>query len=124
MSHAQIAAALAAAVAKGAHPAVAPIGASDDYMINEVLRDKEAPPAAHPGWTEVHLILDGKAVLVVGGKVVDGGGKPAMAIEGGTRHTVVKGDVVVVPPDTPHWYTQIESPIVAIEVRFKSGKIE
>ena len=31
---------------------------------------------------------------------------------------VVKGDVVLVPPQTPHWYPEIEGTITYLEIRF------
>jgi quercetin dioxygenase-like cupin family protein len=34
------------------------------------------------------------------------------------RRKVAKGDVVIVPPNTPHWYTDIDGSLDAIEVRF------
>ncbi len=119
----QIQDALRASIGKGADPALAPIGKTDTYMVTEVYRVKEAPPAAHPGWTELHIILDGRAVLVTGGRIAGGVGKAGNFIEGGVRQTVHKGDVVIVPANTPHWYTQIDEPITAIEVRFQDPAV-
>ncbi len=115
----QIQAALRASAGKGADPALALIGKTDTYMVNEVRRVKEAPPASHPGWTELHIILDGKAVLVTGGRIISGAGKSGSVIEGGVSQTVHKGDVIIVPANTPHWYTQIDGAVTAIEVRFQ-----
>jgi quercetin dioxygenase-like cupin family protein len=54
--------------------------------------------------------------VVTGGKVVrDSSGAK---VEGGVSRRVAKGDVILVPADTPHWYKDVESPVTYLEVRF------
>ena len=48
-------------------------------------------------------VIDGSATLVTGGKLT---GK---AIEGGDVRTVSKGDFLVVPEGTPHWFSAVNS---------------
>jgi mannose-6-phosphate isomerase-like protein (cupin superfamily) len=106
----------------GQNPVVAAMSVTDQYVINEAVRAKVGPPAVHPGWTEVHIILEGSGTFVTGGKLTNSpDGKPA-AIEGGVTQKVKKGDVVVVPSNTPHWYQHIDSEITAVEVRFVAPK--
>jgi quercetin dioxygenase-like cupin family protein len=38
------------------------------------------------------------------------------AIEGGTSRRVAKGDFVMVPENTPHWFTGIEGTLVLMSV--------
>jgi hypothetical protein len=64
----QLATTLKAAIAKPSDPALSPIAVSDQYFINEVHRSKAAAPAVHPGWTELHIILDGSGTFVPVGK--------------------------------------------------------
>jgi len=117
VDHAEIADRLAKAMGASKDPAVAAVATTDQYLINQVHRVKIAPPAVHPGWTELHIVLEGSATFVTGGKIVtDKGG--ASAIDGGIGRKLSKGDVVIVPPNTPHWYKQIDAGITVVEVRF------
>lgn len=68
--------------------------------------------------TEIYYILEGSATLVTGGTVPDPHqlrpGSGAMItmqgakIEGGVSRRVTKGDVVVIPARTPHWFSDQE----------------
>jgi mannose-6-phosphate isomerase-like protein (cupin superfamily) len=106
---------LDAAIAKGSDPATASIGVTDQYAIHEVHRGKSGPAAVHPGWTELHFILDGSATFVTGGTMTPG---RAATIEGGVSRKVKKGDAIIVPPNTPHWYSQVDDSMTYLEVRF------
>ena len=77
--------------------------------------------------TEVYQMLDGAGTLVTGGKIVDGkptapglGGHISISgprIEGGVSRRVVKGDVIVIPGGTPHWWSNLETDIHYLIVR-------
>jgi mannose-6-phosphate isomerase-like protein (cupin superfamily) len=118
VSGAQLTEKLRAAIALSSDPALSPIGVSDQYFINEVHRSNGGPPAVHVGWTELHLILQGSAIFVTGGKIVTLPGGAGSAIEGGVSRKVGSGDAIIVPPNTPHWYKQIDGSLTSIEVRF------
>jgi mannose-6-phosphate isomerase-like protein (cupin superfamily) len=111
---------LKAAIAKPSDPALSPIAVSDQYFINEVHRVKAGPPAIHPGWTELHIILEGGGTFVTGGKITAVPGGTGTMIEGGVSRKVGKGDAILVPANTPHWYKQIDGSLTAIEARFIS----
>jgi mannose-6-phosphate isomerase-like protein (cupin superfamily) len=63
----------------------------------------------HANWNDVMFVLDGEATEVTGGTTI--GGKLNTAteetqgtgIDGGTLTPIAKGDVVHIPPNTPHW---------------------
>ncbi len=71
-----------------------------------------------PGQVEVHdketdiiYVTDGDATFVTGGTMV--GGKQSKAaqwlgtdIQGGESHQLSKGDVIMVPAGTPHWFKE------------------
>lgn len=116
----ELAHALHAAVTAHADPAVAAIGVTDQYAIHEVHRSKASgPPAVHHGWTELHYILSGGGTLVTGGKIEVQPGHPQGVIVGGTTQRVHKGDAVIIPPETPHWYTKVDGGgLTYLEVRF------
>lgn len=102
-----------------------PIANTDQYRINIVRRGRAAGAIAHQGNTEVHYIIDGSGTFVSGGTIVrpEGGsaagrGASAAEIQGGVSRHVTKGDVVVIPENSPHWYKDVEGSITYLEVRF------
>jgi mannose-6-phosphate isomerase-like protein (cupin superfamily) len=104
--------------------ATAAVENSDHYRINIVRRTKPAGAVAHPEGTEVHHIIEGAGTLVTGGSMVRstsgrGGGA---TIEGGRSRRVAKGDVILIPAGTPHWYKDLEGTITYLEVRFELPK--
>jgi mannose-6-phosphate isomerase-like protein (cupin superfamily) len=109
---------LKAAAAILSDPALSPIGVSDQYSIQEVHRGKAGPPAIHHGWTELHFILEGSGTFVTGGQITGVPGGADSIIEGGASRKVQKGDAVIIPSDTPHWYRTIDGSLTYLEVRF------
>ena len=102
----------------------APVKLADHYRVNIVRRTTGQGAIAHPDGTEVHHIIEGAATLVTGGTIVRAAGAAAgtATIEGGQSRRVAKGDVVLVPAGTPHWYKDLEGPITYLEVRFDLPK--
>jgi len=119
VAHDQLAAVLKAAIAKPADPAFSAIKVTDEYSINEVHRAKDGAAAIHPTWTELHVILEGSANFVTGGKIIPPAGGGLATIEGGISRRVVKGDAILIPPNTPHAYNHIDG-LTYLEVRFIS----
>jgi mannose-6-phosphate isomerase-like protein (cupin superfamily) len=92
---------------------------TDQYRINIVRRGKGAGAIAHAGNTEVHYIVDGSATFVTGGSIVRPAAAGAVAeIRDGVSRHVSKGDVVVIPENSPHWYKDVDGSITYLEVRF------
>jgi mannose-6-phosphate isomerase-like protein (cupin superfamily) len=102
----------------------APVKLADHYRINIVRRTTGQGAIAHPDGTEVHHIIDGTATFVTGGTIVRAPGAAAgtATIEGGQSRRVSKGDVILVPAGTPHWYKDLEGAITYLEVRFDLPK--
>ena len=73
---------------------------------------------SHDGYTAVVYVVSGAATLVIGGTakttVPDKFG--GQSIQGGESHRISKGDVYIVPPDTIHWYKNVETPFRYLEV--------
>jgi glc operon protein GlcG len=91
---------------------------TDQYRINIVRRGKAAGAIAHRPGTEVHHIIDGAGTLVTGGTIVRPAGGGMAVIQGGESRHVVKGDVILIPENTPHWYKDVDGSITYLEVRF------
>ena len=114
-SDAELTAALKEAAARAGMQTGA-ISNTDQYRINVIRRTQSGTPLTHTGNTELHYIIEGSATVVTSGKVVrDSNGA---TVEGGVSRRVTKGDVILVPADTPHWYKDVEGSVTYLEVRF------
>ena len=114
-SDAELMAALKEATARAGMQTGA-ISNTDQYRINVIRRTQSGTPLTHAGNTELHYIIEGSATVVTSGKVVrDSSGA---TVEGGVSRRVTKGDVILVPADTPHWYKDVEGSVTYLEVRF------
>ena len=87
-----------------------------DLLVSGNHRDKAGQVEIHEKETDVMHIIDGEATFVTGGTIV--GGKPTgpgqirgTDIKGGMTQHVVKGDVIVVPAGTPHWFKEVPKSI-------------
>ena len=70
---------------------------------------------SHEDWTGVVVIMSGAATFITPGtasaaqrprETPEGG----QLVGGGESHRVSKGDVVIIPPNAPHMYKNIEEP--------------
>ena len=121
-SAAELASALKAATASAGGMTTAAISNTDQYRINIVHRARPAGAIAHAGNTELHYITEGSGTVVTGGTIVRGAGGTAASIANGVTQRVTKGDVIIVPANSPHWYSQIDSTITYLEVRWLAPK--
>lgn len=101
-----------AAFAKGA----VLFDASDKYMVHASHRDKAGVVELHEQDADIIYVLDGSAVFVtggemVGGKVIGPGEIRGAEIKGGETRTISKGDVIIVPAGTPHWFKEVPGPL-------------
>jgi quercetin dioxygenase-like cupin family protein len=73
---------------------------------------------SHKDFTAVVYVVSGAATLVIGGtaKTASPDKFGGQSIQGGESHRISKGDVYIVPPDTIHWYKNVETPFRYIEV--------
>ena len=89
------------------------------YPVALEYRTGTTSPSVHKGRAELIYVEDGGCTLVTGGKLVNakegaGGNMSGTAIEGGTPRKITKGDYILVPPDTPHWYTEVQGTFVSV----------
>lgn len=88
--------------------------------------------SSHDKVTEVYQIIEGKGTLVTGGEIVNpqrreggselvgqvnGPGVSGSAVRGGVSRAVAPGDVIIIPAGTPHWFSEVEIPIICSVVR-------
>jgi glc operon protein GlcG len=92
------------------------------YQVHTSRREKAGVAEVHTIDTDVFYVTSGSATLVTGGRMV--GGKEIApnefrgdAIEGGETRRIAKGDVVVIPAGTPHWFKAIDGPVTYYAVK-------
>lgn len=96
--------------------------ASDKYMVHASRREKAGMAEVHTKDADIIYVLDGAATLVTGGTVVDAKTTAADEIRGReitggeTRH-LAKGDVMIVPAGTPHWFKEVTAPFTYYVVK-------
>jgi mannose-6-phosphate isomerase-like protein (cupin superfamily) len=96
---------------------------TDQWRVNVVRRGKGAGAIQHAGNSELHYIIEGGATVVTGGTIVRPTTSGAVAeIQGGVSHHVSKGDVVIIPENSPHWYKDVDGSVTYLEVRFVAPK--
>lgn len=111
---------VAAAFAKGA-----PLLETAGYKIHASRRVEAGQAEVHTRDTDIIYVLDGSVTFVTGGTVVE----PreigpdeirGTRIEGGTARALSKGDVMVVPAGTPHWFSQVDETFLYYVVKATS----
>ena len=110
---------VAAAFAKGAV-----LVNSGNYMVHASRRDTEGQAEVHTKDADIIYMLEGSTTFVTGGTVVDGTTTAAdeirgTRVQGGETRTLRKGDVVVVPRGTPHWFKEISGPVLYYVVKVR-----
>ena len=103
-----------------------PLARGMNYKIDASHRDEPGIVEIHTRDTDLIYMLEGTATLVTGGTVID-----AKTIEpeeirgreskGGESRTVTKGDVVVIPNGTPHWFKEVKGPINYYVVKVRAA---
>jgi uncharacterized protein GlcG (DUF336 family)/mannose-6-phosphate isomerase-like protein (cupin superfamily) len=84
-----------------------------------------------PGVVEVHLkdadimyVLRGSAIIMTGGKLLDGRTVApdeirGSQLEGGEAHNLVPGDVLIIPHSEPHWFKEVKGPFLYFTVKVR-----
>jgi quercetin dioxygenase-like cupin family protein len=93
---------------------LAPYNASLEY------RGSVGPAAIHEKEAEFFYVIDGSGTLTTGGKLAgekrNGDNLTGTAIEGGSSRNVGKGDFIVVPENTAHWFSKIDGTLVLMSL--------
>lgn len=96
--------------------------ASDKYMVHASRREQPGMAEIHTKDTDIIYVFDGKATFVTGGSAIDP--KPTAPdeirgreITGGDTRLIAKGDVIIVPAGTPHWFKEVSAPFLYYVVK-------
>jgi mannose-6-phosphate isomerase-like protein (cupin superfamily) len=81
------------------------------YTVNVEHRSSQPQTASvHEAEAELFYVVDGSATMITGGKLMPDN----KGIEGGTPTKLNKGDFFMVPKGVPHWFSQIDAPVLNI----------
>ena len=93
-------------------------------MVHASRREKPGMSEVHELDTDIIYVLNGTATFITGGKSID----PKLvaqnefrgtSIDGGETRELKKGDVVIVPKGTPHWFKQIDGAFLYYVVKVR-----
>lgn len=95
---------------------------SDKYMVHTSRREKAGVAEVHLKDADIIYVQEGAATLVTGGTVVDPKNVTAdevrgAEISGGETRQISKGDVIIVPAGTPHWFKEVPGPMTYYVVK-------
>lgn len=99
-------------------------GRDGNYMVHASRREKPGLVEIHSKDADVIHVLDGKATFITGGKIVDAKEIAqdeirGSSVEGGQVTQLAKGDVIVVPAGTPHWFKEVDGPFLYYVVKVR-----
>jgi uncharacterized protein GlcG (DUF336 family)/mannose-6-phosphate isomerase-like protein (cupin superfamily) len=91
-------------------------GDGRNYMVHASHRDGAGMAEVHTLDADIIYVLDGSATFVTGGTVEGGRETAANEIRGtsitnGEVRRIAKGDVLIVPSGTPHWFKDVTGPL-------------
>jgi quercetin dioxygenase-like cupin family protein len=102
---------------------------TSNYQVYAVRRDKPGTVEQHALDTDIIMVLEGAATFVTGGSVTDArtlGPNEASGsgIRDGQSRQLGKGDVVIVPNGTPHWFRDVSPTISYFAVKLRQTNIQ
>src|SRR5262249_9722526 len=108
---------VAAAFAKGM-----PMLENSQFKIHASRREAPGIAEIHTKDTDIIHVLEGSGTLVTGGPAVE---PKTLApdeirgkdIKGGESRRISKGDVIVIPNGVPHWFKQVDGPLLYFVVK-------
>jgi uncharacterized protein GlcG (DUF336 family)/mannose-6-phosphate isomerase-like protein (cupin superfamily) len=99
-------------------------GVDRNYMVHTSRRDKPGLAEIHTTDTDIIYVMQGTATFVTGGTAVD----PkeiapneirGSRIEGGITRQLSKGEVIIVPNNTPHWFKQVNDEFLYYTIKVR-----
>ena len=91
------------------------------YNVSLEYRAAVANAAVHEKEAELFYVIDGAATMITGGKLTketrtNAENLSGSGIEGGVTRRVAKGDFIMVPENTPHWFSAIDGTITLMSL--------
>lgn len=99
-------------------------GSNRNYMVHTSRRDKSGLAEIHNLDTDIIYVLQGTATFVTGGTAVDAkeispNEIRGSRIEGGVTRQLSKGEVIIVPNNTPHWFKEVNGEFLYYTIKVR-----
>jgi uncharacterized protein GlcG (DUF336 family)/mannose-6-phosphate isomerase-like protein (cupin superfamily) len=99
-------------------------GTNHNYMVHTSRREKPGMAEIHALDTDIIYVLDGQATFVTGGAAVDAKTTApdemrGTRIDGGETRQLVKGNVIIVPNGTPHWFKDVSGTFLYYTIKVR-----
>src|SRR5213593_488834 len=99
-------------------------GEGRNYMVHASRREAAGQAEVHVKDADIIYVLEGSTTFVTGGTLVDGKTTApdeirGAAIKGGESRRLGKGDVIIVPNGTPHWFKEVQGPVLYYVVKVR-----
>ncbi len=99
-------------------------GNDRNYMVHTSRRDKPGLAEIHTLDTDIIYVMEGKATFVTGGRVADAkeiapDELRGARIEGGVTRQLAKGQVIIVPKNTPHWFKEVNGEFLYYTIKVR-----
>jgi mannose-6-phosphate isomerase-like protein (cupin superfamily) len=102
---------------------------NDPSLNYRILSGQHTSPGVvevHTKETDIFYVVDGAATFITGGSMIGGketspGEWRGTDIQGGDSHSLVQGDVIVIPAGTPHWFKTVPSAIHYFVVKVRTS---
>ena len=94
------------------------------YMVHTSRRDKPGLAEVHALDTDIIYVLEGTATFVTGGTVADAKQIApdefrGSQIDGGVARQLAKGEVIIVPNNTPHWFKEVNGQFLYYTIKVR-----
>ena len=99
-------------------------GNDRNYMVHTSRRDKPGLAEIHTLDTDIIYVMEGKAMFVTGGTVADAKEVApdelrGSRIDGGITRQLSKGQVIIVPNNTPHWFKEVNGEFLYYTIKVR-----
>lgn len=99
-------------------------GTSRNYMVHTSRREKPGLAEIHTLDSDIIYVIEGTATFVTGGTAVDAKEiEPneirGSRIDGGETRQLSKGDVIIVPNGTPHWFKEVNGAFLYYTIKVR-----
>ena len=99
-------------------------GNDRNYMVHTSRRDKPGQAEVHTLDTDIIYVMQGTATIVTGGTAVDAkeiapNEIRGSRIEGGVTRQLSKGQVIIVPNNTAHWFKEVNGEFLYYTIKVR-----
>ena len=99
-------------------------GTDRNYMVHTSRRDKPGQAEIHTLDTDIIYVMQGTATFVTGGTATEAKEIAAneirgSRIDGGDTRQLKKGDVIIVPNGTPHWFKEVSGEFLYYTIKVR-----